>query len=238
MSQEPTPYDAAIADLENRIQYFQTMLDGMKQLRSQIAGAPLPTPVSATRSPNDAEILHDSFFGMTIGDAASKYLKMAKATKSTGDIAAALERGGLKHSSKDFNTTVRSVLGGREDFIRVNGDWGLTEWYPAMRREKRAKQKAEEKASVPPAQTADPEVPNGINPKKKPNGLNIAPGSLKDKLLKLIASEPTRIYKVTELAEKIAAGVPSTQAALSELFKAGLVDRPENGRYTATRAAA
>ncbi len=220
MSEESTPYDAAISDLESRIQYFQTMLDGMKQLRSQITGAPMPS--NPSRPANESEILHDSFFGMTIGDAAKKYLTMTKTTKSTSDIGAALERGGLKHSSKDFNTTVRSVLGGREDFLRVNGDWGLTEWYPGMRREKKAKQKpAEEKLA--PNQTETQNAPSETNPK------------IKDKVLKLLASEPTKLFKAPEVAEKIAVGLPSTRAALSELFKANLLDRPVGGQYTAKK---
>jgi len=88
----------------------------------------------------ETEISHDSFFNMTIADAVKKYLAMVKVTKSTSDISAGLERGGLKHSSKDFSTTVRSILGQREEFTRVpNGDWGLTVWYPGLGRGRKAK---------------------------------------------------------------------------------------------------
>src|ERR1035441_8974357 len=125
----PTPYDAAITDVETRIRNMQNALDTLKQLRASALGEPLPSGAGVSRS-IDSEVQHDSFFGMTIGDAAKKYLAMVKGTKSTADIARALETGGLKHTSKDFPTTVRSILGPREDFIRVpNGDWGLSEWY-------------------------------------------------------------------------------------------------------------
>src|SRR5205814_7831044 len=135
---ESNPYDAAIADLEGRIHNLQLALDTLRQLRAQSGdGGFAPSATSAPRTETDVQ--HDTFFGMTIGDAAKKYLVMTKATKSTGDVAAALEHGGLKHSSKDFPTTVRSVLGQREDFLRVpNGDWGLAEWYPGIARSKKA----------------------------------------------------------------------------------------------------
>ena len=85
MSSEPTPYDAAIIDIEGRIQYFQGMLESLKQLRSQTTGSPLPQSASgSSRSEAGTEIHHDSFFGMTIGEAANKYLKNGEGNKSYG----------------------------------------------------------------------------------------------------------------------------------------------------------
>lgn len=37
--------------------------------------------------PNETAVQHDTFFGMTIADAAKKYLNMMKATRSTSDEA-------------------------------------------------------------------------------------------------------------------------------------------------------
>src|SRR2546428_644363 len=109
----PSPYDAAIADVENRIRSMQSALETLKQLRASALGEPMPPAGSGGRSA-ESEVQHDSFFSMTIADAAKKYLTMVKGTKSTAEISAALEHGGLKHSSKDFPTTVRSILGPRE----------------------------------------------------------------------------------------------------------------------------
>ena len=51
---------------------------------------------------------------------------------------AALEKGGLKHTSKDFGNTVYAVLsreqGKTGEIVRVNNAWGLSEWYPGLRR--------------------------------------------------------------------------------------------------------
>ena len=77
---------------------------------------------------------------MTIADAAKKYLMMVKKTRSTADIAIALEQGGLKHSSTNFPNNVRTIIWQKPDeFLRVpNGDWGLVEWYPGKGRGRQA----------------------------------------------------------------------------------------------------
>jgi hypothetical protein len=228
MSQETTPYDAAISDLENRIQYFQTMLDGMKQLRSQITGAPIPPSANGSRAPNDTEIFHDSFFGMTIGDGAKKYLNMVKATKSTADIATNLERGGLKHSSKNFNTTVRSVLGGRDDFLRVNGDWGLTEWYPNMRKDKKSKPpKAEPQTLI---------ISNKPNEQKhNDEGDKAAKPTARDAILQLFGPGDELTVDQIEHATGLKHNTLTTN--LSNLARTGALRRSGVGKYARSEAA-
>lgn len=126
-----TPFDAAIAEVRLKIDELTTTLGTLLRLQAEQGGSISPV----TSRGGEAEISHDTFFNMTIGEAAKKFLAMVKTTKSTAEIAEGLERGGLKHSSKSFATTVRSIIGAREDFTRVpNGDWGLTEWYPGMGR--------------------------------------------------------------------------------------------------------
>lgn len=163
MSANPSPYDAAIEQLEGQIRHLQSILDSLKVLRTAPDGSPLVFSSGASRDA-DVEIRHDTFFAMTIADAVRKYLGMVKVTKSTADIAAALERGGLKHSSKDFSTTVRSILGQqREVFTRVpNGDWGLNEWYPGQGRGKKVKGEKPRKKAPPKrsrAKKAESNVP-------------------------------------------------------------------------------
>jgi len=145
MTPETSPFDAAISELEARIQKLQGTLETLKLLRSGAEGT-IPGSASMTPRPGDAEVQHDSFFGMTIADATRKYLNMAKHTKSTAEIAEALETGGLKHASKNFQTTLRATLGQKEEFLRVNGEWGLAEWYPGLGRGKKAKAEKPKKA--------------------------------------------------------------------------------------------
>lgn len=142
-----TPFDAAVAEVQAKIEELKTTLATLLRLQAEQGGAP---SLSAGLRGGETEISHDTFFNMTIGEAAKKYLAIVKTTKSTAEIAEGLERGGLKHSSKSFPTTVRSIIGAREDFTRVpNGDWGLTEWYPGMGRGKKPRnEKPKKKAKA------------------------------------------------------------------------------------------
>jgi hypothetical protein len=155
---QSSPYDAAIEDLQTRMEDLKTTLATLIRLRAESGGG------GGSTSRTEKDISHDTFFGMTIADAAKKYLTMMKVTKSNAEIAEGLERGGLKHASKDFATTVRSILGAREDFTRVpNGDWGLTEWYPGQGRGRKAKpdktRKRKKKAKRAARATASGETP-------------------------------------------------------------------------------
>ena len=80
---------------------------------------------------------------MGIGDAAVKYLGIVKAPKNIGQITAALGQGGLTHTSKNFYNTVFTALQRRVenegDITRVKrGEYGLTVWYPGLRKGKKS----------------------------------------------------------------------------------------------------
>lgn len=73
------------------------------------------------------------FSGMTVLEAAKKYLAMIKRPAPTKEIVSALERGGLEHNAKDFYASVYAILRqqaqkGERAGIRRNAlDWELTE---------------------------------------------------------------------------------------------------------------
>ena len=52
----------------------------------------------------------DAFFGLSIGEAAKKYLMMVKKKQSVREIADALDRGGLPHTSSNFVATVGTMM--------------------------------------------------------------------------------------------------------------------------------
>lgn len=227
-----TPFDAAIAEVQAKIEELKTTLATLLRLQAEQGGAPSPT--AALRG-GDAEISHDTFFNMTIGEAAKKYLAIVKTTKSTAEIAEWLERGGLKHSSKSFTTTVRSILGAREDFTRVpNGDWGLAEWYPGMGRgkkpkeEKPARASRQKKTSNSGESTPKKRQPIRTSQQRKNEA---TPGSLNIRVLNLLEANPTLTFSAPEIAARLGAHVPSVAAALSAMLKVGKIARPVAGRY-------
>lgn len=54
----------------------------------------------------------------------------------TKQLMEALERGGYQHRSKNFYTTVFGVLNRhwktQGEIVKVDGDWGLREWYRTL----------------------------------------------------------------------------------------------------------
>ncbi|MGA2559682.1 MAG: hypothetical protein ABSF17_08390 [Terracidiphilus sp.] len=129
MSETPNPYDLVIADLENKRDQINAAIEMLRALSSTGAIA-LPLPASPSKALNsEADIPRDAFFGMTIPEAAKKYLSIAKVTKSNADLCAALLRGGFKTQAVNFSEVVRSTLQRHQDFVKVSGEWGLAEWY-------------------------------------------------------------------------------------------------------------
>src|SRR6267142_5730743 len=100
-------YEAALQDLEAERDELNLLIEALKR---RIAGAG-GRIVQSGRPASERDIPTDAFFNMTIADATRKYLEIVKQTKSTSEIAQALERGGIKHASKDFSTTIRTTLG-------------------------------------------------------------------------------------------------------------------------------
>jgi hypothetical protein len=71
------------------------------------------------------------YTGMTVIEAAKKFLKIVNRPASTKEIVMALEQGGLRHNSKDFYSSVYAIMRQRQqshkDVKRVASDWALAE---------------------------------------------------------------------------------------------------------------
>src|SRR5690349_1674026 len=114
-------FEAARRDLESEREELDLLIEGMRRRIARASGNPAPPASRPATSGGEQDIPFDAFFRMTIGDAARKYLEITKQPRSTSEIGTALERGGLKHSSKDFGATLRVTLAAKPEFTRVNG---------------------------------------------------------------------------------------------------------------------
>ncbi len=95
-------------------------------------------------TPKAAAIEVDTFIGLNILQAAEKYLQMTgKPAKTTEQIAAALNQGGLSVSQGSVSTILRRSDNGENPVTRVGRSlWGLASWYP--NRPRRSRQNSEE----------------------------------------------------------------------------------------------
>jgi hypothetical protein len=132
-------YGPVIADLELRIAALQATLDSLRSLAG--GGAPI-APASGNGSGlrvsgTAVSFSHDSFFNLTAAEAAKKYLAAIKKTASVNIISDVLLAGGWKTSSKNVPDLLRTILGRHVDFVRINGEFGLAEWYPGRKGDKK-----------------------------------------------------------------------------------------------------
>lgn len=147
--QNPSHYDAVIADLRKRIKKLENTILVLEQLKA--GGLPgISDELSSAGQPDSPAPMTGpgAFFGMTIADAAKKLLTTQRRQMTTAEIVPELERGGVVLKSVDKTNTVGSILLRRfqtiGDIVRVSrGLWGLQEWYPG-RRFPGGKAKAEE----------------------------------------------------------------------------------------------
>jgi hypothetical protein len=127
MSGEQINYDAVLADLEARKAQLEAAIAAIKAIASQGGSGPNPSGSGPHVGPS-------AFLGMSIPDAAKKYLSGVKEKKPTQEIIDALVAGGLPPSKY---TTVYNILTRRQkqvgDIVNMKGDWGLAEWYPNHR---------------------------------------------------------------------------------------------------------
>jgi hypothetical protein len=137
-NEQPNAYDVVIADLEKEREKLAVVITALKQIKSY--GIPFDATQALmsgmTREPANSPrvvplIPHDAFFGMTIPDAARKYLSWdgSRQTKSNPELCDALVEGGFQTSAANFRESVRATLTRHPDFVKIKGQWGLKEWY-------------------------------------------------------------------------------------------------------------
>ncbi len=129
---EPIDYKAVLEDLRVR----RVQLDAAIAALELLSGEPVVV-FGASKPLSGPEIQADTFVGLNIAEAASKYLRITgKGAKSTEQIADALNRGGLSCTQSSVSAILRrNNNSGEGDVIKVGrGLWGLQEWYPGRPR--------------------------------------------------------------------------------------------------------
>jgi hypothetical protein len=233
MSQEPNNIDATIADLEGWALRIAAAIETLKYFRSQGGALPsTPSAVEGERVSLNGDISHDTFFQMTVADAAEKYLAMTKKTKRIPELANALLKGGVKSSSKKFPDMLRIMIRRDPRFVNVSSEWGLREWYPGMRRgPQRSLSTQGHDASATSERSTEPKTPIRTAPAKQ------AGQSIGNRALKLLNSRPSHAFTPAEVAEQLGEGKPSVTTSLCGLVTNKQIARPEKGKYQALKQA-
>jgi len=233
MSPETNHIDAAIADLEGWVERISTAIETLKMFRTGGGALPAGMPASpATRPPASGEIRHDTFFQMTVPDAAEKFLALAKKTVPTSEMAESLLKGGLKSAAKNFPSMLNTVLTRDSRFVKVNREWGLDAWYPGMRKNAGRKRSGGDGVVV---ETRDESQAKTNTAQSKPSPAKhdgFTGDSLRGRTLTLLNSEPNTAFNAPTIAQRLKSdNIGSVSAALSALFAEGLIVRGRKGWY-------
>jgi hypothetical protein len=187
-------------------------------------GPALEPPANGLPAPDSfgAAIHPDTFFSLSILEAAKKFLKMVRRAQTTGAIADALGKGGLKRPDvNSLSSILVRAAKGREVVKVGKGMWGLAEFYPKAPREPEAPRKPSKqpkrrttgrkppteaaRAAVKSRATAQPERPQ-------------APGGASQLTLEVLrgAGKPLHVDDVTKQVN--AKGNPATRATIEGLL--------------------
>jgi hypothetical protein len=135
MSQE-IDYSAVLADLEARKAALDAAIAAVKAILGQgtlETASSVSGTGAAIRSENalPQEVAPGVFHGMSISEAARKFLEMRKAKQKTRAIADAIRQGGIESGARDFYSNVYTTMARRpKEFIRLGKYWALVEWHP------------------------------------------------------------------------------------------------------------
>lgn len=131
---ENSPYMAVLIDLRAKRDEIDQAISAIEKI---IGGG---SSVSATypqgSQASSAEIRSDTFFGMSVAEAAEKMLDMHKKPMKAKEIAEGLISGGIHFTTDTPANTVASVLSRHLNSANCNmvkigrGSFGLAKWYP------------------------------------------------------------------------------------------------------------
>jgi hypothetical protein len=136
-------YSVVLADLKRRRDELNAAITLIERISlggaAATGGADLgldgsqPTSEGAPRDALPTKVESDTFFSLSIPEAAKKYLRMKKRPAGTRELSNALMEGGYLSQSKNFYTNVFASLRRNPDFVLVKSQWALAEWYPGRR---------------------------------------------------------------------------------------------------------
>ncbi len=145
-------YEAVLADLRAKRDRLDAAISGIESMLG-IRGLSGTTPKQTEQASPSASLGPGAFLGMTIVDAAKKYLAHKRQSQRTEEILNALVEGGLVLTGEKPVNVVGSVLNrnfnsGGEIVKVARGVWGLASWHPRLKKKNGDSKSAGEDSSA------------------------------------------------------------------------------------------
>jgi len=239
---ETADFHGVLEALRGRRARLDVLIAALEAEAVQAEGGALEPGAGISASAGPALAIHpDTFFGLSLMEAAKKYLRLVRRAQHTSAIADALARGGLKRPQESTLSSllVRAAKG--RDIIKVGkAMWGLSEWYPKQLKDpgeppskensgQRPKRGAPKKAKTTAPKTKATPTPETVAASS--NGAGVS--ELVREVLRT-AGKPVHTKAIIEQVH--ARGNSATKATISSLLavwaKQGKVKRTAPGTFS------
>jgi DNA-directed RNA polymerase delta subunit len=219
----PTQYDAVLADLHAKRDEIESAINTILFLQgSGSAVTSTANANGAVRATRAGAIPSNAFFGMSLVDAAKKYIELSQAKRTLAQIVKGLEEGGMPPQKRD---TVYAALRRREstvgDVMRVGEEWGLKDWFAGIsvgeaaktkttksKKGKKKTKKATKAVASRPTKTEPTDIPMTA-PEKTSTKDNASDITVRDAAHAVLVKEDAPMHAGT-LAERINKGYGKT----------------------------
>jgi hypothetical protein len=185
------------------------------------------------------EVPHGAFLGKSIPEAAKLYLSIVKRKQTSREIAEGLKKGGIESKSKSFNAQVHSILdrarkSGTGVFVKLDGHWGLAEWYPSALRAGVVQKTSKPKKSKKRSKQADSQqTKEQAAASAKPASET---GGAQQKVAALLKAKPGTELSAQEIATPLGLKVQVAHLLLGKLIKGKVAEKTAGGKYRAIAA--
>jgi hypothetical protein len=117
---------AMLASLQSAIAHYEAF-KGLRPSEGLTDGAKVSPSVVDDRP---EQLGPGVFHGLSISEAAKRFLEITKKKQKTRAICDAIQKGGIETDAKNFLSNVYTTLLRNKDFIRVGSYWALADWHP------------------------------------------------------------------------------------------------------------
>jgi len=247
MSVEKIDYAAIIADLEAKRAALETAITSLKAVVASGALGPsegtsyvnLAGTLVSPSAPG-GEIPDGAFHGKSIPEAIRLYLELMRKKQTAREIAEGLKKGGTESTSKYFDKMIYATLDRLKKaghVVKIEGNWGLPAWYPALMRagvrENGQKPKRRGRPRKTISKTGGPKLLPGPNKPAMDEGHH--PAKLSERIMALLKEHPKEEFTAKQLSERFGIHAKVISMTMGTIMKKGEIRLSAPGTYTASK---
>ena len=247
MSGEKIDYAAIIADLEAKRAALDTAIASLKAVASfstvgPVEGMSYMNLAVDVRSPSASGggVPDGAFHGKSIPSAIKLYLELVNKKQTPKEISDGLKKGGMESTSKWFEKIIYATLDRLRkagEVVKVEGQWGLPTWYPALVRAGLAEKSQKSKGKGRSRKRVSKTEPQKLLRSKTETNVDEGhhPEKLSERLTMLLKEHPKEGFTAKQLSERFGIHPKVISMTMGTIMKKGEIRLSAPGTYTASK---